>query len=106
VASRTKQIAILRAIGTTQGQLARIVIGEALVLGLIGSVVGLALGIALGRTSNFMTMLLSGFQPEFAVPWHLVAGGAALATALCLLAALIPAHYAARSNIVSVLSGL
>ncbi|HVP09839.1 MAG TPA: FtsX-like permease family protein [Phycisphaerae bacterium] len=106
VASRTRQIAVLRAIGTTRGQLARIVIGEALVLGLIGSVVGLALGIALGRTSNFMTMLLSGFQPEFAVPWHMVAAGAALATLLCLLAALIPARYAARSNIVSVLSGL
>jgi putative ABC transport system permease protein len=106
VASRSKQIAVLRAIGTTRGQLARIVIGEALVLGLIGSVVGLALGIALGRTSNFMTMLLSGFQPEFAVPWLMVAAGAALATALCLLAAMIPARYAARSNIVSVLSGL
>jgi putative ABC transport system permease protein len=106
VASRSKQIAILRAIGTTRGQLARIVIGEALVLGLIGSVVGLALGIVLGRTSNFMTMLLSGFQPEFAVPWLMVAGGAALATVLCLIAALVPARYAARSNIVSVLSGL
>lgn len=106
VASRTRQIAVLRAIGATQGQIARIVIGEALIMGLIGSVVGLALGMILGRTSNFMTAVLSGFQPEFAVPWVMVAAGAALATGLCLLAALIPARYAARGNIVSALSGL
>jgi putative ABC transport system permease protein len=106
VASQAKQMAVLRAIGVTRDQLSRMVIGEALALGLIGSVVGLALGIVLGRTSNFMTALLSGFQPEFAVPWAMVAAGAALATSLCLLAALVPARYAARSNIVSVLSGL
>jgi ABC-type antimicrobial peptide transport system permease subunit len=106
VASRARQIAVLRAIGVTRGQLLRMVIGEALVLGLIGSAVGLALGVMLGRTSNFMTALLSGFQPEFAVPWAMVAAGSLLTTALCLLAALIPARYAARSNIVAVLSGL
>jgi len=106
VASQARQMAVLRAIGVTRGQLARIVIGEALALGLIGSAVGLALGIVLGRTSNFMTALLSGFHPEFAVPWAMIAAGAALATTLCLLAALIPARYAARSNVVSVLSGL
>ncbi len=106
VASQARQIAVLRAIGVTRGQLVRMVIGEALVLGLIGSVVGLALGIVLGRTSNFMTTLLSGFHPEFAVPWGMVAAGAVLATVLCLLAALIPARCAAKSNIVSVLSGL
>jgi len=106
VASRSKQIAILRAIGTTQYQVARIVIGEALVLGLIGSAMGLALGIVLGRTSNFMTTVLSGFQPEFSVPWGMVLGGAAMATGLCLVSALIPARHASRSDIVSVLSGL
>ncbi len=106
VASRSKQIAILRAIGTTQNQVARIVIGEALVLGLIGSAMGLALGIVLGRTSNLMTTVLSGFQPEFSVPWSMVLSGAAAATGLCLISALIPARHASRSDIVSVLSGL
>lgn len=106
VAARTKQIAVLRALGVTKAQMARIVIGEALVLGLLGSIMGLALGFYLGHTSNFMTELLSGFRPEFAVPWLKVCLGAGLATGLCLLAALIPAHYASRSNIVAALSDL
>jgi putative ABC transport system permease protein len=104
VAARSRQTAVLRAIGVTKNQMSRMVIGEALVLGLLGSVMGLALGFYLGRTSNFMTELLSGFQPEFAIPWAKVCLGAALATGLCLLAALIPARYASRSNIVAALS--
>ncbi|MBN2561604.1 MAG: ABC transporter permease [Phycisphaerae bacterium] len=104
VASRSRQTAVLRAIGVTKNQMSRIVIGEALVLGLLGSVMGLALGVYLGQASNFMTELLSGFRPEFKVPWPKVCLGAALATALCVLAALIPARYASRSNIVAALS--
>jgi len=105
VAARTRQIAVLRAIGTTQGQVARIVIGEALVLGLLGSLAGLALGAYLGRTSNFMTEILTGYTPVFSVPWWKVALGGAGATGLCVVAALLPARYASRSNIVAVLGG-
>jgi len=104
VVNRSRQTAILRAIGATKSQIARIVIGEALVLGLLGSIMGLTLGLLLAQTSNSMTQILSGFSPQFAVPWSSVAIGAGFATALCVLAALIPAHYASRSNIVSVLS--
>lgn len=104
VAARSRQTAVLRALGVTKGQMARMVIGEGLVLGLLGSVMGLALGVYLGRTSNFLTELLSGFHPDFAVPWSKVCLGAALATGLCLLAALVPARYASRSNIVAALS--
>lgn len=106
VASRSREMAILRAIGVTKNQMSLIVIGEALVLALLGSVMGLALGFVLGRTSNIMTELLSGFRPEFAIPWGLVAYGAGLATVLCVLAAVIPARYASRSNIIAALSDL
>jgi len=106
VASRSRQIAVLRSLGTTRSQVMRIVIGEAMVLGLLGSAMGLALGMLLGRTSNHMTYLLSGFQPPFHIPWTLVAASAALSTVLCLLAALVPARRASRSNVVAVLSSL
>jgi putative ABC transport system permease protein len=104
VASRRRQIAVMRAIGVTRSQMMRIVIGEALVLGLLGSVMGLVLGVCLGRTSNFMTRLLSGYEPQFDIPWLMVGAGAVLATVLCLLAAIGPARSASRSNIVAVLS--
>jgi putative ABC transport system permease protein len=106
VASRFREIAVLRAIGLTRSQTLRMVVGEAVVLGLLGSAMGLALGIALGRASNAMTLALSGFAPPLSVPWPLVLGGAGLATLLCLIAALPPARYASRSNIVGVLAGL
>ncbi|MCG8407469.1 MAG: FtsX-like permease family protein [Phycisphaerales bacterium] len=106
VASRSREMAILRAIGVTKNQMSRIVIGEALVLALLGSAMGLVLGLVLGRTSNVMTELLSGFRPEFAIPWDLVGYGAGLATLLCVLAAVIPARYASRSNIIAALSDL
>lgn len=104
VASRSNEIAVLRAVGTTRSQVARIVVAEAVILGLLGSVVGVALGVYLGHTSNTMTRLLTGSAPDLTIPWRLVSAGAGLATLLCLLAALLPARYAARSNIVSVLS--
>lgn len=103
VTSRSRQLAVLRAIGITRSQLVRMVVGEALVLALIGSALGLGLGIVLGRASNRMTEMLSGFRPEFSIPWELVLAGAGLATALCALAALGPARYAGRTNVVAAL---
>jgi len=105
VAARSRQIAVLRSIGATQGQVARIVIGEAMVLGLLGSVAGLALGAYLGRTSNDMTAILTGYTPLLAVPWWKVMAGGLVATGMCVLSALLPARYASRSNIVAVLGG-
>ncbi len=104
VASRSRQIAVLRAIGVTKRQMARIVIGEALVLGLLGSGMGMSLGLLLARTSNLFTRVLSGFEPVFSIRWDLVWGGAGLATLLCIAAALLPAARASRSSIVSVWS--
>ena len=103
VTSRSRHLAVLRAIGVTRGQLVRMIVGETLVLAMIGSALGLLLGFVLARTSNHMTELLSGFRPEFAIPWQLVAAGMGLATLLCLLAGLGPARYAGRTNIVAAL---
>lgn len=104
VASRRRQIAVLRAIGLTRGQMTRIVVGEALVLGLLGSAIGVGLGLLLARTSNGLTRALSGFEPVYAVDWPRVAAGAALAIILCMFAALVPAARAGRTDIVSVLA--
>lgn len=104
VASRSRQIAVLRAIGVTQRQMARMVIGEALVLGLLGSLMGVGLGFLLARASNTLTAALSGFTPVFSIRWDLVMGGAVLATVLCILAALLPALRASRTRIVAVLA--
>ncbi|GCD96805.1 ABC transporter permease [Embleya hyalina] len=47
VAARTRQSGLLRAVGARRGQVNRLVLGEAGVLGVAGSTLGLALGVAL-----------------------------------------------------------
>ncbi|HEX8497544.1 MAG TPA: FtsX-like permease family protein [Actinomycetales bacterium] len=47
VAQRTRELALLRAIGASRRQVVRVVLGEAAVVGLAGGVLGLAAGVAL-----------------------------------------------------------
>ena len=47
VGQRTRELALLRAIGASRAQINRSVLGEAAVTGFVGSVVGIALGVAL-----------------------------------------------------------
>lgn len=47
VAQRLRELALLRAIGASRGQISRSVVGESLIVGLIGSALGLAAGVGL-----------------------------------------------------------
>lgn len=47
VAQRLRELALLRAVGASRGQVGRSVVTEALVVGVLGSVIGIAAGVAL-----------------------------------------------------------
>jgi putative ABC transport system permease protein len=47
VAQRTRELGMLRAVGASRGQVLRVVLGEAVVIGLAGSVLGLGFGVAI-----------------------------------------------------------
>ena len=49
VAQRTRELALLRAVGASRGQVVRVVLGEAVVIGLVGGALGLFAGIALAK---------------------------------------------------------
>lgn len=51
VVQRRPVLGILRALGATRGQIFALILGESLALGLIGTLVGLGLGIIFGRAS-------------------------------------------------------
>lgn len=51
VVQRRQMIGILRAVGTTRRQVFALILAEAALLGFIGTVIGLALGILLGRST-------------------------------------------------------
>lgn len=100
VTSRTRQIAMLRAVGATKWQVGRLVIGEALVLGLLGSLAGVAVGLFAAHGVNKIVYKVWGFALETTVPWHWVGLGVAFTAAICLIAGLLPARYASRNNII------
>ena len=58
VAQRTRELALLRAVGASQGQVIRMVVGEAVIVGLVGSALGLllGLGLAVGLQAFFGTL--------------------------------------------------
>lgn len=104
VLQRRPLLGTLRMLGTTRGQLFALVLGETLILALIGAVLGVLLGIAVGaglvqlvtRTINDIYFQLSVRSLHLA-PLSLLKG-AGLGIGVTLLAALGPALEAARSQ--------
>ncbi len=103
VASRSKQIAIMRAVGATRGLVLRLVIGEAIVLGLLGGLLGVALGLHLAHNTTRLTGNMWGFDVAFVMPWPFVFSAAAATILLCVIAGLWPARRAARNDVVQAL---
>ncbi|HEX4855114.1 ABC transporter permease [Arenimonas sp.] len=90
VVQRTREIGILRAMGTTRPQMLRVFLMQGAIFGLAGSLVGGVAGYALvGAFNTFGPKLF--FIPVS--PWLLV-GAAALATVTGIVAAAVPARRA------------
>ncbi len=99
VFERTREIGILRAVGSTRLQVGRLIIDEGVVISLIGCIVGVAVGSALGylfvRGSGAGGFEVSFFYPTGPAIYALVAG-----LGIGVFAGLLPARSAARTNIV------
>jgi predicted permease len=97
--AREQEFAVRLSLGAGPGRLARQLLTESLVLGLLGATLGLAL-------ASWTTPLLAGLLPEQAVPLALdltpdarVFAFTAIVSLLCALAVgLVPAWRAARTN--------
>ncbi|MBX6749521.1 MAG: ABC transporter permease [Micromonosporaceae bacterium] len=100
VAQRTRELALLRAIGAERGQVVRSVLVEALVVGLVASVVGLVLGLVVGSVLGMVLgNVLSGGTLELAgvaLTPEAVISAFAVGIGVTLVAALLPALRAAR----------
>ncbi len=103
VTNRTRQIAMLRAVGATRWQVTRLVIGEAIVLGTLGSAVGITLGIHAAWGIRQIVMGVWGYEPQWTIPWTWITWGVGFTLSVCLIAGLIPARRAARNNIIDAL---
>ncbi|MBI4951086.1 MAG: ABC transporter permease [Myxococcales bacterium] len=97
VVQKSREIGILRAVGTAPRRVLAVFLIQGGVLGLLGSIVGSAFGALLSKLFESMARDPNG-APKFPIELDLslFAATAALATGVGLLAAVIPARRAAR----------
>ncbi len=103
VLERTRESALLRALGLTRGQLRLMLVVEAVLMALMGSVLGLVLGIGCGWV---MTESLSSAQTQmlFTVPYGQTGVLLLGAVVAAVLSSALPARRAARSSVVAAMA--
>ncbi|MFF3546029.1 ABC transporter permease [Streptomyces platensis] len=98
VAQRTRELALLRAVGASRRQVTRSVLTEAFVVGAIASVVGFAAGIGVGAGLRALMGSMSGNVPDgpLVVPLSAVLTSLLVGTLVTVLAAWLPGRRAAK----------
>lgn len=109
VVQRRPIIGTLRALGATRAQIFSLIIGEAFILGLVGTVLGLGLGVIFGRAAvGLVAQTVSDLyftvnvQGVTLAPFTLVKG-AAVGIFASVIAAFVPSYDATRTPPVGVL---
>ncbi|MET8943086.1 FtsX-like permease family protein [Streptomyces sp. NPDC004542] len=98
VAQRTREIGLMRAIGSSRKQVNRSVLVEALLLGVVGSVlgVGAGVGIAVGLMKLMGKMDMHLSTDDLTVAWTTPVIGLVLGVVVTVLAAYLPARRAGK----------
>ena len=90
VASRTAEIGVRQALGATRKNIMAMILGEGLVLTVVGLVLGLGLGLAVARIATNLLYDIRPFDPISIIVTITLIGAASL------LASYVPARRAAR----------
>ena len=101
VIERTREIGMIRAVGSTRKQVRRMVLAEALILAGIGTAFGLLAGLYLGYV--FVIAFRSIFPMGYAFPTAGIIAAIVIGLFFGALAAIIPARQAAKLEIVQAL---
>ena len=98
VAQRSRELALLRAMGASRRQINGSVLIEALAVGLVGSTAGLGVGylLALGLRALFGLFGLDLSRADFPVTWPTVAASYGVGVTVTAIAAILPARRASR----------
>ncbi len=104
VGERRRQLAIMRAVGATSGQIAGMLIGESLVLGMVGTVSGILAGIGgASLLTQSLSRLLQTSVPAMSLSWFDVCVALAVGEGISLLGVLYPVY---RATLVSPMEGM
>jgi putative ABC transport system permease protein len=100
VTERRREISILRAVGASRGQIEAMVLWEAGIIGLLGSLLGIAAGLALAwMLSYVINVSFFGWTVTWATPWRFLLTLPLAVIAAALAAGYAPARQAARLDI-------
>ena len=99
ILERRGEFSLLRFLGAFKKQIRRITLAEAMVLGLAGCLLGLALGLVLSLLLIYVINLQSfGWTIQFDFPFVFVAGGLTLILLVTVVAGIYPALLASRMD--------
>ncbi len=99
ILEQTREIGMLRVVAMTRRQVRRMVLSQALIMGLIGIVPGVLTGVWISYLINLATMQTTGHDVQFRIyPW-LLGGGLLFELIVVVIAALLPAERAARIHL-------
>jgi putative ABC transport system permease protein len=98
IAQRTRELALLRALGATRGQVFRMVLAEALVIGIVASAVGVVAGLLLAHGLYSLLSSIGNGLPkaDLVLQPSTVIIAMVLGTVITVAASLLPARKASR----------
>ncbi|GAA1973458.1 ABC transporter permease [Catenulispora subtropica] len=103
VVERTRESALLRALGLSRGQMRRMLSVEAVLMSAVGALLGVALGVGVAWALEELIGNVEG-GAVLSVPMVTLAGYVALASVAGLLAAVLPGRRAASVSIVAAIA--
>ncbi len=103
ILEQTREIGMLRVVAMTRWQIRRMILAQALIMGIIGIVPGVLTGLWIHYVINLTTMPVTGHAVQFEIyPWLLI-GAPMIELLVVVFASMVPAERAARLNVSSAL---
>lgn len=103
ILEQTREIGMLRVVAMTRWQIRKMILAQALIMGILGILPGVLTGIWIHYVINLTTMPVTGHAVLFKIyPWILV-GAPAMELLVVVVAAMVPAERAARLDVSSAL---
>ncbi|HEV8292288.1 MAG TPA: FtsX-like permease family protein, partial [Tepidisphaeraceae bacterium] len=103
IRTRRWQLGVLRSVGLARAQMMRLILAEAILLGLVGCGLGVMAGIELSFDGRGLWKKVVGYAPPIDVPWDVVGIGVLIILGVALLASIWPAARAANEEPLSLL---
>jgi putative ABC transport system permease protein len=100
VLERTQEIGMLRSLGMTRGQVAKMILAESGMMGLIGGAFGLIFGVLLSRAVLSNINAATGYELNYVLPAQSVVVSVIISLVVSQLAAIWPARRAVGINII------